>query len=49
VSAKSGIDASKPVDCDDFPFKRIRVSREEDANPVAVLNAVADWRKALKA
>ena len=49
VSAKAGIDATKPVDCDDFTFKRIRVPGEEDVNPVAVLNAVVDWRKALTA
>ncbi len=50
VSAKMGLDATKPVDAPEMQFKRIRVPGEETVDVEAALApaASADWRKALR-
>jgi 2,5-furandicarboxylate decarboxylase 1 len=47
VSAKMGIDATKPLSAPEMKYKRIRIPGENEIDLNALLNANAerDWRK----
>ncbi len=49
VSAKMGLDATKPLDAPEMRFKRIAVPGESEVDPERIVDPSADWRAALDA
>jgi 2,5-furandicarboxylate decarboxylase 1 len=48
VSAKMGLDATKPLDAPEMRFKRISVPGEREIDPDQVVDRGADWRAVIR-